>query len=77
MDRQKTPPPTSPFAVAKLWFSRALTVSLEMVVPGTIGVWIDKQLGWWPWLSILGFAGGLVLGMWHLLVMTRPPDSRD
>lgn len=55
-----------------MWASRVLTVSLEMVLPGLAGWWLDGWLGWPPVLTIFGFIGGLVLGMWHLLAMTRP-----
>lgn len=57
--------------MAYLWASRVLTVSLEMVLPGIAGWWLDDWLGWPPVLTIFGFIGGLVLGIWHLLVMTR------
>ncbi|MGI9456636.1 MAG: AtpZ/AtpI family protein [Aeoliella sp.] len=60
----------SPVAIAYLWASRVLTVSLEMVLPGLAGVWLDAKWDWAPVLTVLGFAGGLVLGVWHLLVMT-------
>ncbi|MGI9456310.1 MAG: hypothetical protein ACR2NU_07090 [Aeoliella sp.] len=46
-------------------------MSLEMVLPGLAGAWFDSKLGWMPALTVIGFGGGLVLGVWHLLVMTR------
>lgn len=60
--------------------SRILTVSLEMVLPGLAGAWLDSLAGWGPWLAIAGFVGGLVLGIWHLLVMTgskQPLRNKD
>ena len=64
-------------AVALGWVSRITTVALEMVLPGVLGFWLDRQFGL-AFLGLVGFALGFVLGMWHLLAMTRPagPPSR-
>jgi F0F1-type ATP synthase assembly protein I len=51
--------------------SRAMTVAVEMVLPGVLGFWIDKQLGTWILFTILGFVFGLTLAIWHLLKMTK------
>jgi F0F1-type ATP synthase assembly protein I len=48
-----------------------------MVLPGLGGYWLDRQLHSEPWLTILGFAGGLALGMWHLIKMTSARPSGD
>ena len=67
------PPSTderSPAVVAYAWASRLTTVSLEMVLPGLGGYWLDLRLGTPPLLTVIGFACGLALGMWHLLKMT-------
>ena len=66
-----TSPPDerSPLAVAVEWVARITTVSLEMVLPGLAGQWLDHQLGT-SFLVLLGFALGLSVGMWHLLLMT-------
>lgn len=57
--------------MAQWWVSRILTVSLEMVLPGLLGVWADRSFGTTPLWTLVGFALGLPLGFWHLLVITR------
>lgn len=64
------PDSRSVMARAYSWAGRIITVAMEMVVPGVVGVWIDKQLGTIALFTVIGFGGGLVLGMWHLLKMT-------
>ncbi len=65
-----------------------MTVSLEMVVPGLLGIWIDRKLGTEPLFVLIGFALGMISGIWHLITMTtrdrqpplpneRPPRTRD
>lgn len=66
-----TGPSSSPMAIAQIWISRVLTVSLEMVVPGLIGIWLDSRFDSSPWLTLAGFAVGMPFGFWHLLLMTR------
>ncbi len=41
-----------------------------MVLPGLAGLWLDRRLGT-NFLGLVGFALGMVLGFWHLLLMTR------
>ena len=52
------------------WVSRITTVALEMVLPGLAGLWLDNQLDT-RFLTVLGFACGVPLGMWHLIAMTK------
>jgi hypothetical protein len=59
------------YAVAQLWISRILTVSLEMVIPGLLGAWADRHFGTSPVWTLVGFGVGLPLGFWHLLAMTK------
>lgn len=67
-----TPPDDrSSQSVGMAWASRGLTVSMEMVIPGVIGLWLDSKFGSNPWLTVAGFALGLVLGMWHLIQMAN------
>jgi hypothetical protein len=63
-------------ALAAQWVSRITTVVLEMVLPGAIGHWLDRR---WDmsFLSPIGFAFGVVLGTWHLVVMTRPDGLKS
>ena len=59
-------------AVAMQWASRIMTVSMEMVLPGLGGLWIDGRLGTTPLMTVVGFAVGLTMGIWHLIRMTSP-----
>jgi hypothetical protein len=52
------------------WVSKITAVALEMVLPGLAGLWLDNQLGT-RFLTLLGFALGVPLGMWHLIAMTK------
>jgi len=63
-------------AVALVWVSRITTVGLEMVLPGLAGHWLDQRFGT-QFLAIAGFAFGLTAGIWHLIIMTRPPTRPD
>jgi len=69
------PEDRSPMAEAAGWASRIMTISAEMVVPGLIGLWLDRLLGTWFLLALVGFAGGLTLGIWHL-VRLNSPDAK-
>lgn len=70
-----SPDDRPPLALAVEWVSRITTVSLEMVVPGVVGYWLDHR---WQthFLAPLGFVFGVVAGMWHLLRMTASSGSR-
>jgi hypothetical protein len=67
-------PSRSPIADAVEWVSRITVVALEMVLPGLAGQWLDERYGL-SFLALLGFALGLTVGIWHLLVMTKPRDK--
>jgi hypothetical protein len=62
-------------AIAYSWASRIISISLEMVVPGLAGVWLDRKLGTRIVFTIVGFGFGLTLGMVHLLKIARPTDD--
>ena len=57
-------------ALAMEWVSKITTVALEMVLPGFFGQWLDGKWGT-GFLGPTGFAFGVVVGMWHLLRMTK------
>lgn len=57
-------------AEALRWVSRLTTVSLEMVLPGLVGLWLDSLCGTLVLFTLLGFALGLTVGIWHLIRMT-------
>jgi hypothetical protein len=63
-------------AVAMEWVSRITTVSLEMVIPGVVGWFIDRALGTGFIIAIVGFGLGLVGGMYHLIVMANRATAR-
>ena len=48
-----------------------MVVSLEMVLPGLAGYWLDKRLGTVVLFIVVGLALGGVGGMYHLLRMTK------
>jgi hypothetical protein len=62
-------------AVAIQWVAKITTVSLEMVLPGLGGVWLDKQWGT-SFLGLAGFVLGLIVGVWHLLQMVPKPRRK-
>lgn len=63
-------PDFSWMAEATNWISRITTVTLEMILPGLAGLWLDKRLGT-GFLALLGFALGVALGIRHLIAMTK------
>ncbi len=68
-------------ATAAQWVSRITTISIEMVLPGLAGVWLDKWLGTVVLFTLAGFAFGVSFGIWHLVRMTasddEPPRASD
>ena len=75
---QVTLPSDDRSAIAKAygWASRIMVVSLEMVLPGLAGYWLDQQLGTVALFMILGFAAGGVAAVVHLLHMIRAENRR-
>ena len=51
--------------------SRVMTIAIEMVAPGLIGIWLDKKFNTKVLFTLLGFAGGLALALWHLVQIAR------
>jgi hypothetical protein len=54
-----------------------MVVSLEMVLPGLAGYWIDQQLGSKVVFTLIGFAVGTTGAVTHLLRMTRSDQQRS
>lgn len=54
------------------WVAKITTVALEMFLPAVAGAYIDRRMGTGYW-AIVGVVVGFVVGMWHLLQMTRRP----
>lgn len=61
-------------AEAMQWATRAMTIALEMVIPGLIGQWADKKLGT-SFLTLLGFALGLSAALYHLVSLARQTEQ--
>ncbi len=65
----------SALAIAMEWSTAIMTISLEMVLPGLAGSWLDERWNTRPWLTVFGMAAGGALGMWQLIRLTRPKDG--
>jgi len=62
-------------AVAYGLASRGMSIALEMVVPGLIGYFLDQRLGTRVWLTIGGFGLGFVLGLLHLIRLSKDMNA--
>jgi F0F1-type ATP synthase assembly protein I len=62
-------------AIAYAWAWRVIAISLEMVVPGLAGYWIDMRLGTKALFMILGFVAGMTLAILHLVRIARGPSK--
>jgi hypothetical protein len=51
------------------------TISLEMSLPGVLGFWLDERWGTGVLCTILGFAIGFSLGMFHLIKLAKSPPG--
>jgi hypothetical protein len=74
------PPDTrSPIAIAYAWAWRVITISLEMVVPGLVGMAIDMWgLGIPPVaFTLLGFGLGVTAGILHLVKVANTLNKLD
>lgn len=48
-----------------------MVVSLEMVLPGLLGYWVDQRLGTVVAFMLVGFALGMTAAVVHLIHLTR------
>jgi len=55
------------------WVSRVLAISLEMVLPGLFGQWLDGKFGT-RFLVLFGFALGISAAIWHLTRLGKQPS---
>lgn len=62
-----------PLAAAMEWVAKITTVALEMFLPAIGGRYLDGRFGTQYWV-LVGLVLGFVVGMWHLLQMTRATD---
>lgn len=67
----------SPIAKAYQWSTRIMVVSLEMVLPGLAGHWLDERLGTVVLLMLVGFAMGGTAAVVHLLHMVRSENRKS
>jgi hypothetical protein len=66
----------SPAAKAYQWATRIMVVSLEMVLPGLAGLWLDRWLGTVVLFAMAGFGLGSWVAVTHLIQMTRSDNGR-
>jgi uncharacterized protein YqgC (DUF456 family) len=57
------------------WVAKITTVALEMVIPAVGGGYLDQRLGTNYW-ALIGVVLGVVVGMWHLLQMTKAAGGK-
>ena len=76
-DNRPSPPP---MALAMEWVAKITTVALEMFLPAVGGGYLDRRWGT-NYGALVGLVVGFVVGLWHLLQMTRasnrPPSSGE
>lgn len=66
-----SPDDRPPLSVALVWTSRITSVSLEMVLPGLAGYWVDKKLGTVAVFLFVGVVLGFILGLRTLIAMGK------
>jgi len=75
-----TGPPTDRKATAEAAasYTKVVTIATEMVAPGLIGLWIDRQMGTRVVFTVGGFVLGMVVGILQLVALTKeqPPDNQ-
>ena len=77
---QVTTPPDdrSPLARAYQWSSRIMIVSLEMVLPGLAGFWVDRRIGTVCVFLLIGVAAGCTFGIRHVIrLVTKTAETND
>ena len=67
--------------MAAEWVARLTAVGVEMVAIGLGGVWLDdklcaKNFCVKPLFALAGFAIGIGIGVFHLLLMTAPSRKK-
>ena len=71
-----SPDDRSQMARAYQWATRIMVVSLEMVLPGLAGYWLDLHLGTVVLFTLIGFGVGTTSAVVHLIQMTRADTNR-
>jgi ATP synthase protein I len=68
---KNTPDDRSIFAVALGWSSRITTISVQMLLPGMLGYWLDQRLKTRFIFLLLGILLGLASGLWSLIRLAQ------
>lgn len=50
---------------------------LEMVAPLGLGLFLDRILGWTPWLTIVGTVAGFIGGLAHMVILAQRLNDND
>ncbi len=58
-------------------YTRVVTISTEMVAPGLIGLWIDRQVGTKVAFAVGGFVLGMVLGILQIVALAREQSRKN
>ncbi|QEG35694.1 AtpZ/AtpI family protein [Bythopirellula goksoeyrii] len=64
-------------AKATEWASRIMTISLEMVLPGLAGYWLDSKLGSKGLFMLLGFAAGSFIAFKQLMAIAKKGQTKS
>ncbi len=72
-----SPDGRTPTARAAHWASRIMTISLEMVIPGMAGYWLDLRLGTKVVFMLVGFTFGMIVAMKHLLHLLKTDAEKN
>jgi F0F1-type ATP synthase assembly protein I len=70
------PDDRSALATAYEWASRIIVVSLEMVLPGVAGYWIDTRLHTVCLFLVVGLTIGSIWGIRHLIKLTDDSSEK-
>jgi ATP synthase protein I len=68
--------PRSDYIKAMQWVSRITSISMEMVLPGVLGYFVDQWLGTKLVFVIGGLILGFVGGIWQLIKLTKHDNGR-
>ena len=72
-----SPDDRSPIARASVWVTRIMTISLEMVLPGLAGYWLDQKLHTVALFMLIGFALGCTAAVMSLIQLTRSASAKQ
>jgi F0F1-type ATP synthase assembly protein I len=57
--------------VGMYWVQQITSISVEMVLPAGLGIWLDLRWGTGPWLLAVGAVFGFLMAFWHLLALAK------